>query len=216
MAKHDRREAPDKDAAATAAKNGSSSENGGRRGFLEKVTAIVVGVVISLTPVVVGLVTLLDPLRSRKRGAAAEGASNSGAPPPDAGPGRWIKVAKLAEVPIDGTPFAFPVIADTWDAWNYYPPHPVGSVFLRLPKQGEKPIAWTTICPHLGCFVEFVSSQKCFSCPCHNSKFNLEGERIEGPPPRAMDTLEVEVRQGDEVWVRYEKFRTGESHKVAV
>jgi hypothetical protein len=31
-----------------------------------------------------------------------------------------------------------------------------------------------------------------------------------------MDTLEVEVRQGDEVWVRYEKFRTGEAHKVAV
>jgi menaquinol-cytochrome c reductase iron-sulfur subunit len=220
MAKSEKKSDPDKPAkAAKPSKSDATTDNGdndsGRRSFLERATAIAVGVVISVTPLVVGLFAFLDPLKPKKR-ATALGSAGEGDPAAEesTGPGRWLKVGSLADVPTDGTPQAFPVIADTWDAWNYYPPHPIGSVYIRIPAEGEKPIAWTATCPHLGCFVEFSKAKECFSCPCHNSKFGLDGQRIEGPPPRGMDELELEIRQGDEVWVRYEKFRAGEAHKV--
>ena len=36
-------------------------------------------------------------------------------------------------------------------------------------------------CPHLGCSLIFNEEEKTWDCPCHSSRFNLDGECIKGP-----------------------------------
>jgi menaquinol-cytochrome c reductase iron-sulfur subunit len=165
----------------------------GRRGFLERVAATIVGLLVGVVPLAAGLYTFLDPLRKKRRP-------------------KWVHVAWMDEVPADGVPRRFPVISDRWDAWNYYPPEPIGAVYLRRTAANEKPIAFTVICPHLGCSVDYSPSSDCFKCPCHNSVFDVNGTVKSGPPPRGMDTLEVEAR-ADEIWVNFQRFKAGHRDK---
>lgn len=39
----------------------------------------------------------------------------------------------------------------------------------------------TRTCPHQGCTLNYKSNKNIFVCPCHNSKFNLDGNCISGP-----------------------------------
>ncbi|MGE0609546.1 MAG: ubiquinol-cytochrome c reductase iron-sulfur subunit [Pirellulales bacterium] len=189
--------------------------SGDRRDFVTKAAAVAAGTVCGVLPAAAGIYTYLDPLRSHNHPSPAGEDAGSNTADASAGPGRWLKIAAVADVPVGGEPKSFAAITDSWDAWNYHPPHPVGAVFLRWPEGADKPIAFTATCPHLGCFVDYVKSKQSFSCPCHNSEFNLDGAMVKGPPPRGLDELQVEVR-GPEIWVRFEKFRVGHEEKMPV
>ena len=52
--------------------------------------------------------------------------------------------------------------------------------------------ALSAVCTHLGCITRFLSDEKCIACPCHGSRFDLEGNVIHGPAPRALSWLEVQ------------------------
>jgi len=45
-------------------------------------------------------------------------------------------------------------------------------------------------CTHLGCAYSWVPEKAEFHCPCHGGKFDQEGNRIAGPPPRPLDRFE--------------------------
>jgi Rieske Fe-S protein len=55
-----------------------------------------------------------------------------------------------------------------------------------------------------------------FVCPCHQAHFDLDGKRTESnsQSPRNMDTLDVQIRNQNEVWVKYETFIPGKAEKV--
>ncbi len=168
-----------------------------RRGFGVKLAAIAAAALAFGTPLVAGLIVLLDPLRRRNPS------------------GRFLRVASLAAVPADGIPRSFPVVAERRDAWNRFAAEPIGGVFLRHMKDGQV-TALNGICPHAGCFVGFDGTRDRFACPCHKSEFRPDGTRIDPercPSPRDLDALAVEIR-GAEIWVRFENFRAGTREKI--
>jgi menaquinol-cytochrome c reductase iron-sulfur subunit len=71
------------------------------------------------------------------------------------------------------------------------------------------------ICPHLGCPIAWLAASSQFRCPCHGGTFSNDGALVSGPPPRSMDSLESQLRNGN-LWVRWQDFRTGEHERIAV
>jgi cytochrome b6-f complex iron-sulfur subunit len=57
------------------------------------------------------------------------------------------------------------------------------------------------VCTHLGCLYKWVPTNNRFECPCHGSKFELDGTYIEGPAPRSLDRFEITLvdESGNEV-----------------
>jgi cytochrome b6-f complex iron-sulfur subunit len=54
-------------------------------------------------------------------------------------------------------------------------------------------VALYRVCVHLGCLYAWVDSTDRFECPCHGSKYHLDGTYIEGPAPRDLDRFVVKL-----------------------
>ena len=52
-------------------------------------------------------------------------------------------------------------------------------------------LALSSKCTHLGCSLPWVEKQNKFVCPCHASAFDITGNVISAPAPRALDTFKV-------------------------
>jgi Rieske Fe-S protein len=155
-----------------------------RRSFVTAAAAILTGAIAMLAPLGVGVAAFLTPLFRKSQSTK-------------------VRVALLDQIPDDGLPRSFPVIAEREDAWTKYPSQRVGAVYLVRNKGEDKPTAFTAKCPHAGCFIGYSATDKLFKCPCHTSTFKLDGARLHGDAevaPRDMDPLPVEVRtsQSDE------------------
>ncbi len=44
-------------------------------------------------------------------------------------------------------------------------------------------------CTHLGCTLSWNETEHSWDCPCHGGRFDAEGRRLEGPPPRNLPVL---------------------------
>ena len=60
--------------------------------------------------------------------------------------------------------------------------------------------AFSAVCTHLDCIVQYRQDTKQIWCACHNGQYNLNGENIGGPPPRPLETFTVNKR-GDDIVV---------------
>lgn len=60
--------------------------------------------------------------------------------------------------------------------------------------------AYSAVCTHLDCIVQYRSDTKQIWCACHNGQYNLNGKNIGGPPPRPLEEFTVNQR-GDEIVV---------------
>ena len=60
--------------------------------------------------------------------------------------------------------------------------------------------AFSAVCTHLNCTVQYDEDASVIWCACHNGKYDLNGQVISGPPPRPLEAYKVNVR-GDEVIV---------------
>jgi cytochrome b6-f complex iron-sulfur subunit len=54
-------------------------------------------------------------------------------------------------------------------------------------------LALSRTCPHLGCSVPWVEKEMKFACPCHGSAFDITGNVIEAPAPRALDVYPITI-----------------------
>ena len=60
--------------------------------------------------------------------------------------------------------------------------------------------AFSAVCTHLECIVQYRDDTKQIWCACHNGQYNLSGQNIGGPPPRPLEEYKVNTR-GDDVVV---------------
>lgn len=51
--------------------------------------------------------------------------------------------------------------------------------------------AISAVCTHLGCIARYKSDEKVIACPCHGSRFDLEGNVTHGPAPSPLPWLDV-------------------------
>jgi menaquinol-cytochrome c reductase iron-sulfur subunit len=161
----------------------------------------VIGGLMGMALAVPGVAYILDPLR---RKSAASG---------------FLPLARLGELKV-GVPRSFPITQARQDAWVKYPAEPVGAIWVvRQPAEAKEPVvAFSSKCPHAGCPVDLAADGRSFQCPCHKSSFTLQGQPTNDVPPRAMDTLEVELADpkdpNSEVRVKYQVFRTQTKEKT--
>jgi Rieske Fe-S protein len=77
-------------------------------------------------------------------------------------------------------------------------------------RKGENVKVYSGVCPHLGCAVTARAEK--FICACHGSEWDVEGNTLAGPSPRALDTLEFRVEE-NKLKVKYQDFKQGVAAK---
>ncbi|MCY4009681.1 MAG: ubiquinol-cytochrome c reductase iron-sulfur subunit [Anaerolineaceae bacterium] len=80
------------------------------------------------------------------------------------------------------------VVPSAGDAPNSFPE---GRFHLTHPERGL--LALYNVCTHLGCLPKWQGARGRFECPCHGSKYELDGTWIEGPAPRSLDRFEMTI-----------------------
>ncbi len=97
-------------------------------------------------------------------------------------PPQGVAVAAASSVPL-GRAISF-TAPDGNPAWVV---HPSGDTF----------VAFSAVCTHNGCTVQFEPSTVEFVCPCHGGVFDgRTGQVLQGPPPSPLASIRVQVVNG--------------------
>jgi Rieske Fe-S protein len=76
-----------------------------------------------------------------------------------------------------------------------------GSRPVLLIRSGETEWkAFSAVCTHLNCTVQYKEDAHAIWCACHNGMYDLNGAVVSGPPPKPLDEYIVRLR-GEEVFV---------------
>jgi Rieske Fe-S protein len=148
----------------------SGSNEISRRDFIKVTTGIVGGVIA----VAIGLPTisyLIDP-------ALSEG-----------GKDMWVSIGKFEDMQI-GIPYPFSFTRVQVNGWERTSSS-YGGYALRRSDDPEDLLILNSRCTHLSCSVNWSEEAQAYLCPCHDAKFGIEGEVIDGPPPRPLDEYKV-------------------------
>ena len=65
-------------------------------------------------------------------------------------------------------------------------------ILIRTPS-GELR-AFSAVCTHLNCTVQYRSDLTQIWCACHNGHYDLNGKNVSGPPPRPLEPFTVNMR----------------------
>jgi len=60
--------------------------------------------------------------------------------------------------------------------------------------------AFSAVCTHLNCTVQYRASTQDIFCACHGGTYDLNGRVVSGPPPNPLEEYAVNLR-GDEVMI---------------
>ena len=94
----------------------------------------------------------------------------------------WIPLGPLDKIPL-GEPTLFSFTRTRVNGWektvNSY-----GVYAWR--KNDDEVLVFSNVCTHLSCRVKWEAEKEAYTCPCHAAKFDIEGNVIDGPPPRPL------------------------------
>jgi len=57
--------------------------------------------------------------------------------------------------------------------------------------------ALSAVCTHLGCITRWVEDEEFIACPCHGSKFSRDGGVTQGPAPRSLRRIAIQLEDGE-------------------
>ena len=49
-------------------------------------------------------------------------------------------------------------------------------------------------CTHMGCILNFNQAKQQFNCPCHKSRFDIDGVKLRGPANRDLDKIAFKIK----------------------
>lgn len=67
--------------------------------------------------------------------------------------------------------------------------------------KNDEVIAISAGCTHLGCIVTWDEAQQIFKCPCHDGRYDAEGNVLSGPPPAPLNRHPVKT-EGEKIYLR--------------
>jgi len=166
----------------------SESNTISRRDFIKATTGIVGGVIAAG----VGLPAigyLVDPALKEDKA------------------GKPIAIGKLEDIPV-GKPYPFSFTLTRVNGWertaaNY------GGTILRKSESEQDILILSSRCTHLGCTVNWNEEAQAYLCPCHDAKFGINGEVLDGPPPVPLAHFNFSIDAGMLVVVPVEVSQEG-------
>ncbi len=83
----------------------------------------------------------------------------------------------------------------------------------RIVRFGSRPVllirtgpsdlkAFSAVCTHLNCTVQYREDARVIWCACHNGTYDLNGVVVSGPPPKPLEEFQVRLRGEDVVIAR--------------
>lgn len=107
---------------------------------------------------------------------------------------RFIIPPKIAESTSNS------VVAATVDELNpnsgkIFPFNNKPGILIRM--AGGEYRAFTAVCTHLQCTVQYRDDWSIIWCACHNGKYDLTGQVISGPPPLPLEQYDVQLTKSD-------------------
>ena len=72
-----------------------------------------------------------------------------------------------------------------------------GSSAVLVRKRGGGLVAFSAVCTHLGCIVQWEKDKQDFLCPCHAGHYSADGVVTAGPPPKPLKKLPFAVAGGN-------------------
>ena len=126
--------------------------------------------------------------------------------------GSWSDVGSVNEFDKNDGPVSKTITFTQRDGWREVVS--TESVYVCRTGDGQLQVL-SAICPHLGCSVAWQANQGKFVCPCHGGQFKPDGKHIAGPPPRSLDSLKAQVKDG-KLQVQFEYFQTNQPHQESL
>lgn len=85
-------------------------------------------------------------------------------------------------------------------------------------KKNSPYIGFSGKCPHLGCGYKWRRTKNfpdgVFLCPCHLSIYDAAGKVLDGPAPRPLDVLPMDVNAGGEIKVIDVEYKAGVKNQI--
>ncbi|NOY98434.1 MAG: Rieske (2Fe-2S) protein [Chloroflexi bacterium] len=104
----------------------------------------------------------------------------------------WIPLGKLTDYPV-GAPALFTFTRARVNGWektsNSY------GVYVWRKSETDL-VVFSNVCTHLSCRVAWHTDAQEYICPCHDGRYDIEGNVTKGPPPRPLDRYEYKVEDG--------------------
>jgi len=105
----------------------------------------------------------------------------------------WIPLGPLENYPI-GQPTLFNFTRTTINGWE----RTVNSYGVFVVRYSEDQLkAFSNVCTHLSCRVNWKEDQQEYVCPCHDAQFDINGQVLSGPPPEPLHTYETKIEDGN-------------------
>jgi len=104
-----------------------------------------------------------------------------------------LSVGRFADLPASGY-LRVEVAAPTRSFWCETT---LASVIYVRREEGGRAVAMQGKCSHMGCAVHWDAGNDLFLCPCHEGRFDADGNALSGPAVVPLARLEAVVEGGD-------------------
>ncbi|HKE75900.1 MAG TPA: Rieske 2Fe-2S domain-containing protein [Acidimicrobiales bacterium] len=107
--------------------------------------------------------------------------------PPTAGGTAGVAIGPASAVPVGGVA-------------SFTDPQAGDPAYVVQPSAGRY-AAFSAVCPHAGCEVQYQSGDGEFVCPCHGARFDRTGSVLQGPATRSLSPITVAKGRDGQLYV---------------